>query len=59
MAENNGNMLNTWKDYTEFFGGINWRTAKRKLAKLGFKIPSRGAPMIRRVVLEQRVDARS
>jgi len=59
MAENTGNMLKTWKDYLHFFDVLDRRTAEKKLSKLGFRIPRRGPPMIRRLVLEQRVDEQS
>ena len=55
---NNGNVLALWKDYLEYFDVLDWRTAERRLVALGFKRKKgrRGAPMIRRVVLDKAVD---
>ncbi len=51
-----GHVLSRCKDFCTFFGVSDWRIAKKRLSALGFKLPRRGAPMIRREVLERKID---
>ena len=56
MTEKNEKVYKTGKDYAEYFG-CDCRTAKKKLAILGFRVPEIGFPMIRKSVLDRKVDA--
>lgn len=49
-------ILQTWKEYMQFFGVEDPRTAQKRLEVLGFKIPKVGAPMIRLARLQERID---
>lgn len=50
-------LFDAWKDYYEFFGVIDQRTAANRLIALGFKMPKKGAPNIWRSTLLARIDA--
>lgn len=54
-----GNVLQKWKDYCTYFGGVDKKTAKGKLELLGFRCPKRGAPMIRLEALKKRIDEKA
>ena len=54
-----GQVLQKCKDYIAFFGVSDWRIAKKRLEALGFTVPKGGAPMIRKEVLQRKIDEQS
>jgi hypothetical protein len=51
-----GHVFQKCKDYIAYFNVSDWRQAKKRLTKLGFKCPAKGAPMIRKEILERKID---
>ena len=43
-----------WIDYYNYFGNYNYRTVKKILVRLGYEIPEKGAPVIRKESLDKR-----
>lgn len=54
-----GGVMQRWKDYQTYFGGVDVKTVKSRLAVLGFKIPRWGAPIIRREMLDKKIDEKA
>lgn len=54
MVMNGDVVFSTWGEYKKYFSKADQRTVEKILVRLGYKIPLRGAPIIRKESLDKK-----